>query len=730
MKQVLQWARTGEVSVTDVPAPRVLPGCVLVRTGASLVSAGTERASAEFAKKNLLRKASARPDLLREVWSKARRDGVLSAWAGVQTRLDQPSPVGYSSAGTVVEVGAGINDICAEDRVACAGAGYATHGEFACVPRMLVAKVPSASVSFEEAAFSTVAAVALHGIRTAEVKLGDNVAVIGLGLLGQLTAQLLKAAGCGVIGLDVLSKRAELARGLGADAATASLQEFRTLCQQSSNGYGVDAVLITAETSDSGPVNLAAEVARDRAIVVAVGTVGMDIERPLYFKKELDFRVSRSYGPGRYDAAYEQKGVDYPIGHVRWTENRNMEAILQLLAEGKLNVRPLVTHSFPIERAQEAYDLIKNDREQSLGVMITYAHAAEPLRTLQLVTRRENQSHGPELVSVGFLGGGNFALTTLLPTIKAAGSTKLTGVCTSDGSRAHYVAKKFGFQYCTTEEEHLLADPDSNTIVIATRHHRHASQTIAALHAGKNVFCEKPLCLTEEELSAIARAQARAVGKLCVGFNRRFAPMAKRMKEFLSEVHDPLVMHYRINAGALASDHWANDPEQGGGRVRGEVCHFIDFLSFLVAAPVVEIEAKDITGTTSHGDNVVLSLRFADGSHGTISYLSTGDRSYTKERLEVFGGGSVAVLDDFRKLELIRNGKRRVWRSRFRQDKGHRAEWNEFVSSIRNGTAPPISFEEIVDSTLATLRAADSQATRKSMRIDTAEFLSKIFSEA
>src|SRR5436190_22402933 len=373
MKQVLQSARTGEFEVADVPAPAVLPGSVLVRIAASLVSAGTERAASEFAAKNLLQKARLRPDLMREVFNKVRRDGLLAAASAVRGRLDQPTALGYSSAGTVLEVGEGISDLKPGDRVACAGAGFAVHAEFACVPRMLVARIPSANVNFESAAFTTLGAVAIHGVRTAEAKLGETVALIGLGLLGQLTLQVLVAAGCRVIGLDILPERAQLAAKMGSLAVTTSESEFRDLCVRHSNGYGADCVMIAAETAGSGPVNLASEVARDRAIVVALGTVGMDLHRKLYYEKELDFRVSRSYGPGRYDSAFEQKGRDYPIGHVRWTETRNLEALLQIAADGKIDVEPLITHRFPIENTLSAYDLISGQHEESfLGVLIRY----------------------------------------------------------------------------------------------------------------------------------------------------------------------------------------------------------------------------------------------------------------------------------------------------------------------------------------------------------------------
>ncbi len=737
MKQVLQHARTGEITVEEVPAPQLLPGCVLVRIAASVVSAGTERASAEFARKNLLQKAQSRPDLVREVIGKVQRDGILSTIQAVRSRLDQPQSPGYSSAGTVIAVGEGVTDLQPGDRVAGAGAGFAVHAEIACVPWLLVARIPTrdpiagVEVPFDEAAFATLGAVALHGIRTSEAKLGDTVAVIGLGLLGQLTVQLLKAAGCRVLGLDIDASRAELAQHLGADAAANSASAFRDLCAEMTRGAGADCVLITAETPSSDPVNLAGAIARDRAIVVAVGTVGMDIERKAYYEKELDFRISRSYGPGRYDAAYEQKGRDYPIGYVRWTETRNMEAFVQFLADRKINVGALITHRFPIEHAQGAYDLITGKtRESFLGVVIQYAGVVNDSRTLTLVSEAAAVPTSPAAaaeVSVGLLGAGVFAAGLLIPALKASPRTTLVSVCAATGSHAKHAASKFGFRECTTDESQLIRDPRINTVVIATRHHLHAQQVLAALTAGKNVFCEKPLCLSEAELRQIVRAYLRIAPAvrpaLMVGFNRRFAAMTARMRDFLVPISEPLALHYRVNAGYLPPDHWVNDREQGGGRILGELCHFVDLLMFLVASPVVQVEARALGSAGRYsGDNVLVSLRFANGSEGTISYLANGDRSFSKERLEVFGGGAVAVLEDFRRLELARGGRKETKHSRWRQDKGHRNEWAAFAQSVLQQGAP-IGFEEIVCSTLATLRIDESVATGKPLPVDAAAFI-------
>jgi predicted dehydrogenase/threonine dehydrogenase-like Zn-dependent dehydrogenase len=722
MKQVFQDARTAEITVAEVPSPKLLPGCILVRTAASLVSAGTERASSEFAGKNLLQKARMRPDLVREVLNKISRDGLFATANSVRSRLDHPSALGYSSAGTVVAVGEGVADIQVGDRVACAGAGQAVHAEFSCIPRLLAAKIHSEKVAFEDAAFTTLGAIALHGVRNAECKLGDIVAVVGLGLLGQLTVQVLKAAGCCVLGMDISPERADLALRLGADAVCTSVSSFRELCARRSAGNGADAVLITAQSSSNEPVELAGDVARHRATVVAVGTVAMDIPRRSFYEKEIDFRVSRSYGPGRYDAAYEQKGIDYPIGYVRWTETRNMEAFLKLLADGKLNLDPLITHRFPVAQANAAYDLITGKtRGHFLAVLITYPEheIADVFRTVQIVAvSKPRISH--KSVRIGVLGAGSFAISTLLPAIKRIAEVEFEIVAAANGSHAWHAAKKFGFRSCTTDDREVLDHPFVDTVVIATRHNLHAEQVIAALNARKHVFCEKPLCLNPDELYKIAEAHDRASTRLMVGFNRRFSLLAIRMKQFLDDTNagEPLALHYRVNAGFLPADHWLNDPSQGGGRIIGEVCHFVDFLSFITGSSVTEVETRSLPNAGRYSnDNVVCSLRFTNGSQGTISYLANGDKSYSKERVEVFGGGRVAVLEDFRRLELVNAGKKQVFRSLLRQNKGHHGEWEAFADSIRSGADSPIPFSEIASTMLATFALEESRCLGMPLRV-------------
>ncbi len=721
MKQLLQSVRTGEVSLAEVPPPQVAPGSVLVRNLASVLSAGTERKLAEFGGKNLLQKAASRPDLVRQVIDKARREGVASALDAVQSRLNEAAPLGYSSAGVVLEVGEGVSDIRPGDRVACAGYGYACHAQVVAVPQLLVVKIPlqrhgaaGREVSFEEAAFTTLGAIALHGIRTADVKLGDAVAVIGLGIVGQLTVQLLHAAGCRVLAFDPNRTRAALAQQQGAERAANSPDEFKSACTAAC-GQGVDAVVITADTASNEPVQLAGEIARDRATVVAVGAVGMTIPRKLYYEKELDFRISRSYGPGRYDPHYEEKGFSYPVGYVPWTQTRNMEAFLNLLAEGKLDVQALITHRFSIADGIRAYDLISGKTGQPyLGVVVTYPHEFTFQSRVQLsANHRAAGPGGQAKLKVGVVGAGTFATRVLLPAIRAVDGCELVGICSRSGLKAQDAGRKFGFDYASSSEGQLLADAGLDAVVIATPHHLHARQVVAALQAGKHVFCEKPLCLSQDELREILAAWQSVPGHtLMVGYNRRFSPMARALKEFVGESGEPLMMSYRVNAGLIPRNNWIQDPERGGGRIIGEVCHFVDFMTYMAGTLPARVWSHILpNGKLYCDDNVVATLQFEDGSAGTVTYVANGDKTLPKERFEVFTGGRVAVLDDFRRLELRHNGRVKLQRAFLRQDKGHRQGWSAFVEAILHRQPSPIPKAELVSTSLATfaiLRSAHS----------------------
>ncbi|KAA3642174.1 MAG: hypothetical protein DWQ07_24335 [Chloroflexi bacterium] len=708
MKQVLQNLRDGKTEVVEVPVPKPGPGMALVHTGASLVSAGTERMVVEFAEKSLVGKARSRPDLVRQVLDKARREGILTTVEAAFNRLDQPMPLGYSSAGTIVELGAEMVSFQVGQRVACAGGNYAVHAEYAVVPKNLLAPLPD-NVDFEQGAFATLGSISLHGFRLAEPQLGERVAVIGLGLLGLLAVGIAKAAGCQVFGVDLDPQRVQLAQQMGAEAVLREGAE--EAAQTFSGGQGCDVVLICADTSSNDPVELAASLARDRARVVAVGAVGLELPRRGYFEKELTFLVSRSYGPGRYDTEYEESGRDYPIGYVRWTEGRNLESFVELLGTGNLDVSPLISHRFPIEDAPQAYELItgKQNSEAFLGVVLTYPEASETSPARVIKTESEKRK-GTGNVWLGVLGAGNFAQAVLLPALKGVKGVELVGIASASGLSAQHAAKKHGFTYAASDAQGIIADEMVNTIAVLTRHNLHAEQVIEALQAGKNVFCEKPLALNEDELAEIkAELDKPDAPLLMVGFNRRFAPLAIKLKAFLSQTKEPLAMHYRVNAGYLPLDHWLHDPQQGGGRIIGEGCHFVDFLTYLAGAPPVSVSATALSdGGRYRQDNVVLTFEFPDGSVGTLSYLANGDKSVAKERVEVFAGGRVALLDDFRALETTRNGRSRKQQSRLRQDKGHRAEWQAFAKAIAEGGAPPIAYEDLLGVTRATFAAMEA----------------------
>jgi predicted dehydrogenase len=739
MKQVLQNLRSGETSVAEIPIPTPKPGTALVRTAASLVSAGTERMLVEFAEKSLVGKARSRPDLVRQVLEKARREGLLTTVEAVINRLDQPMPLGYSSAGTIVDRGEGLEGFRVGQRVACAGGGYAVHAEYGVIPQNLLAELPE-EVDFESGAFATLGAIAMHGFRLSGAQIGERVAIIGLGLLGLLAVGIAGAAGCKVLGIDLKPRRVQLAEDFGAESVFRDQAE--SAAQSFTHGRGCDVVLICADTPSADPVELAGEIARDRAKVVATGAIGLQLPRKVYYEKEISFINSRSYGPGRYDPAYEEGGQDYPIGYVRWTEGRNLEAFVDLLASGRLDVHPLITHRFPIEQAPQAYELLTGKRQEPfLGVLLTYPEIEEGetsetkhvIRNANYVMR--NSDHASRItnhatrVTLGVLGAGNFASTVMLPALQRVENVELVGVASAAGLSAKNAADRFNFHYATSDEDEILNDPGINTIAILTRHHLHARQVVAALKAGKHVICEKPLAIRQEELGEILKAlqnsnnfgteAARDVDHplhngqnnplLMVGFNRRFAPLAQNMQEFFGNRQEPLVAHYRVNAGFLPLTHWLHDPEQGGGRIIGEGCHFIDFLTFLVGTPPISVSAHALPDQGRYReDNVILTFAFADGSLGTVTYLANGDKAFPKERVEVFCGGRVTVLDDYRSLETIQDGQRRIYRSRLRQDKGHRAEWEAFARAILEDGQPPIAYDHLFGVAQAAFAAVEA----------------------
>ena len=712
MKQVVQNLKNGSTEIINVPAPKAREGNILVKTTASLVSAGTERNLVEFAEKSLVGKARSRPDLVKQVVEKARREGILTTLESAFNRLDQPLALGYSSAGTVIEVGKGVSNFKPGDRVVCAGGGHAVHAEFALIPENLAALLPDA-VDFESGAFSTLGAISLNGIRLANPQVGEKVAIIGLGLLGLITAQLVQASGCKIAGFDIDPIRVKFARKMGVSSAfnKDAISQFKSMTR----GRGFDHVLICADTPADDTVELAAIIARDRGHVVSLGVVGLNLPRKLYFEKELNFQVSRSSGPGRYDPDYEEAGKDYPIGYVRWTEGRNLEAFVDLLDQGKIDVTQLITHRFPIEKATEAYELITGKtKDEYLGVILTYPGGMlRPESFIKLREGTHQQKKKDPGISLGVIGAGNYANAVFLPAVKKSGGITFTGIASAGGTSAQNLGNKFNFEFAASSKDEIMNHPAINTLAILTRHESHGRLSLEGLKKGKHVFCEKPLSVNKTDLRLIEKELAKKNHPyLMVGFNRRFAPFAISLKSFFENCTEPLYAHYRVNAGYLPPTHWLHDPESGGGRLVGEGCHFIDFLCYLTGQLPVKI---NVSGLPDKGkyfqDNLQITLDFQDGSIGSIAYLANGSRNYSKEYLEVFSEGKVGVLDDFRKLTLVEEGEKRVYRSRFRQDKGHQAAWRAFTGAIKGNKEEPISYKELLMVSYATLASQESLLT-------------------
>lgn len=715
MKQLLQNVKNGKSTVEDVPVPTPREGQALVKVEASLVSAGTERMVVEFAEKSLVGKARSRPDLVRQVIDKARREGLVNTAQAAFNRLDQPMALGYSSAGTIVALGKNMQGFKVGQRVACAGGGFATHAEYNAVPRNLLTPLPK-NVDFESAAFTTLGAIALHGFRLAEPQIGENVAVIGMGLLGLLAAQIATAAGCNVLGIDVDPARITLAASLGLQAVARADAVDSSLAFTASRGF--DAILICADTKSNDPVELAGVIARDRARIVATGAVGLAFPRKVYYEKELSFINSRSYGPGRYDLNYEEQGNDYPLGYVRWTEGRNFEAVVDLMAKGQLQVKPLISHRFDIREATKAYDVITGKKkEKFLGVLLTYPKTGEWKVESSAVHFPLSRIAKAGSVKLGVLGAGSFANSVLLPAIQKAGDIQLIGIASSGGLHAQHAGKKFGFQYATSNDDEIIHDPNVNTVAILTRHDSHADLVVKALKAGKHVFVEKPLAINSTQLSAISKQlKANNQSLLTVGFNRRFAPLAQQLSTFYTSRTEPMHIHYRVNAGAIPLNHWTQDPDIGGGRIIGEGCHFVDFITFLVGSVPVSVTAHALPDNGKYReDNVSMTFTFPDGSIGVVDYLANGDKSFAKERVEVFCGGQIAVLDDFISLQMVKDGKKKVVSGA--QNKGWVDEWKVFAKAIREGGEPPIPYEQLTGVTKSTFAAVESMRRQVTIKL-------------
>lgn len=705
MKQVLQNMRNGETRLVDVPCPTARPGKVLIASRVSLVSAGTERMLVQFGRANMIDKARQQPDKVKQVLTKVRTDGLSATMDAVRSKLDQPLPLGYCNVGTVLEAGAGVDGFSAGDRVVSNG----PHAQVVNVPTNLCCRIPD-GVDDETASFTVIGAIALQGIRLAQPTLGEAFVVSGLGLIGLMAVQLLRANGCRVLGIDFDEAKLTLARQFGAETVNLSAGEDPVAAAQAwSRGRGVDGVIVTAATKSSEPMAQAARMSRKRGRIILVGVTGLELSRADFYEKELTFQVSCSYGPGRYDTAYEERGQDYPVGFVRWTEQRNFEAVLDMMADGRLDVRPLISHRFPIAEAVAAYDVL-NDDAKALGILLQYP---EPETQPDLRATRVALAGGGRPAASGrpvcaFIGAGNYASRVLIPAFRASGAELHTVVSEGGVSGVHHGAR-MGFAHAVTEAEAALADAAVNTVVVATRHDSHADYVCRALAAGKHVFVEKPLALTHDELDRVAAAVAATDGQrhLMVGFNRRFAPQVVRLKALLTARRAPKSIIMTVNAGAIPATHWTQDPAVGGGRVIGEGCHFIDLMRHLVGQPIVDVRARDMRGAEGMDitdDKAAITLGFADGSFGTIHYLANGGASFPKERIEVFCGGGVLQIDNFRRM----TGYDWPGFSKLnlrKQDKGQDACAAAFLDALARGQSAPIPVDELIEVSRATIDA-------------------------
>lgn len=697
MEQLVQNLKDGNMTLLEVPYPALSSGQVMVRNHFSLISAGTEGKTVKDARLGYIAKARARKAEVKKVLETARTLGLKQTYRLVINRLDAPSALGYSCAGEVIAVAEDVNDFKPGDFVACGGSN-AVHAEVVAVPVNLCARIAT-GVPLEQAAFTTIGAIALQGIRQSELRLGENCVVIGLGLIGQLTLQLLRAAGIKPIGIDIDPQQVEIARQCGFDFVF-NRNEFQieSVIQQLTNGEGADAVIITASSSSDDPVNFAGAICRKKGKVIIVGAVPTGFDRKNYYRKELELKMSGSYGPGRYDASYEDEGIDYPYAYVRWTEQRNMQAFADLLAGNKIEISNLLTHRFPFREAKKAYQLILDRTEPFAGIVLSY----DTTRTLQKQIQVTSNIPSGAKVTAGMIGAGSFGQNFLLPALKVI--VTLKGVATARPNNARNVADKFGFEYCTGSAEEIIKDKSINTIFIATRHDTHARFVTESLKEGKNVFTEKPLCLYPQELENILDVLNGSGSRLMIGFNRRFAPLILKLKSKLNTTV-PVAINYRINAGALPKEHWIHDRHIGGGRVIAEVCHFIDLCAFLSDSFVESVSAYSLNDADGHQDTLVVSMLMENGSVASISYFSNGNKNESKEAIELYNGNLIARLNDFKELEII-TAKKQSFRSG--QDKGHTACVRAFVNSINQGTGSPIPAKHIFNSMAATFATLDS----------------------
>lgn len=697
MKAVLEDLRSGEVKAYEIPQPELRAGGILVRTAFSAISSGTERAKLEVGEKSLVGKALSRPDLVRRVMDVARSEGIKAAYERVQARLESLSPLGYSCSGIVIAAAEGVHEFQPGDRVACGGAGYANHCAINFVPKNLAVKLPD-NVGLDAAALTTIGAIAMQGLRQSEVKLGETVAIIGAGLVGVLAIQLAKAAGCRVIAIDLDPERVKRAEAFGADLGLTSTDSRTPIAVKEFSVYGPDAVIVTAATRSTEPIELAASIARDKGRIVIVGDVGLGVSRSSVYLKELSITLSRSYGPGRYDVDYEEGGVDYPVGYVRWTEKRNMEGFIQLLSGRRIDVSPLIQERYSVDEPEDAYAAIRES--SSYTALLDYSICEpRPLNVPVPPQTRATRSAGQ--FDVGCIGAGGFARNTIFPALRNYKNVTLNSVATASGIGAQSACKTFGFLRAQTPGD-LLQDPETDGVFVLSRNDSHSRYVVTALANDKPVFVEKPMAVTEQQLEEIRCAYEAAKeqghgGFVMVGFNRRFAPMTAKLMEFFDRRQEPMMVNVRVNAGYLPLDHWTQRKEEGG-RIIGEFCHFVDWTRAVTNRTIRSVTAHALPdGSRYNRDNVSATLSFADGSVANLIYVASGDKSVPKEYFEVFCEGGVGILKDFCELELSRNG--RTSKTKSRRDKGHNREIELTLEAMRNRDSAPIPFEQLVEVT-------------------------------
>ncbi len=711
MKQVVQNIKTGIVSVEEVPSPQLKPGCVLVKNRASLISAGTEGGTVKLGKMTLLGKARARPEQVKKVIQALRTEGIVATINAVNRTLDLPVPLGYSCAGIIESVSKDISDLPVGTPVACGGSGMAYHAEEVIIPRNLCVPIPE-GVSFQQAAFTTVGAVAMQAVRIADARISENVVIIGLGLIGLLVAQIIKASGCHVFGVDIDPGRVEWVEKSGiCRAIERNDSNIHNKIFEFSRGYGADAVIIAAAVESNDPVSLAGEITRYRGRVVVVGRTIIDAPRETFLFKELQLVTSYAYGPGADDPTYEKEGYDYPIGYVRWTENRNMEAILSLISENKININPLITHTFPIEEAPVAYDLITTANESSIGVILEYA-----TKYSDAISAEESKIISRDIpnkqtrISVGIIGAGSFASNFMIPCLKKRKDIILQAIASSTGVKAAALAKKYRIHRATSEPDEIIEAPDIDCVFVLTRHGTHSIFTEKALLAGKHVFVEKPLALTEEELNSVVTAQKESGAILMIGFNRRFSPLARHIKNFFSNRCQPMLIHYRGNVGYRPPEHWLHDPVDGGGVILGEACHYIDFCRWLIDSNIIEVEAKTLGPSDAKfipEDNVIIDLSFQDGSRANVNYISNGAKGFGNERLEAHSDSKSAVWEDFKYVKLVKGlGFPKSRRNYLFIKKGYQEELDAFFENVKMNVRDVMEWlPSQLDSSLAAIKA-------------------------